>query len=362
MQSLPRHNWLGFLVFAACLCFAPAAARGKSPIAEPTARQAPQCDPANHSPYRDCFVGDLFLTGTSFDIAVDVCTMNHHVHGDPAHKETCLPDLLKKLGTMPASDRCGAKKIDELLLRQKITEMILTASLEVEGFLGQIDNESNHLREVKDRLTNEQTRALSRSSLGSNIGTGGGAVGSALGIAAKTATAGSWVGAVFGGFGSVFGFINYFQTSKSWKGCFPSNGDKACKQFECPENGGASLGCSPAMLYHLLHPPGQQAGPAPDLFHSGYDPVILKYLNDPMDKRAQELIAAWNLDSSKDEERAKLTAYHRSPLKLSIDDLSDRQTKLADLRALAARINRDLSRLSNDVTMGLAECPAGDGN
>jgi hypothetical protein len=251
--------------------------------------------------------------------------------------------------------------------------MIMTASLEVDGFVAEVDSESNHLREVKDDLTDRQSKALNLSSLGSNIGTTGGAVGSALGIAAKTATAGSWVGAIFGGIGAAFGFVGYFQTLKSYEGCFPY-GDKSCKEIiKCPEDRTAVRSCSPTMLYYVLNPlkqhseadkdsePDKDPTAKPHLFHSSYDPVIQSYLEntrDTTDNRRQTLVHDWGPIKHPE----KLTANHNSPTKLSTQDLADRQNKLADLRALVARINRDLSRLTEDLSTSLAQCSDDDGN
>jgi hypothetical protein len=271
---------------------------------------------------------------------------------------------------MPEVERCGARKIDELLLRQRISEVIMTASLEVDGFIAQVDNESNHVREVKDHLSDQQSKHLSQSSLASNVAAGGGAVGSALQIGVRTATAGNWVGAIFGGLGAAFGFVNYFETLRSPKGCFPTIGKNSCERFECPEDGTANRGCSPAMLYHVFNPPNGDSAGEPNLFHSRYDLVIQNYLDDPTDKRKLALIASWTpktisveeMESEKTKEQQKLTANQNAPMKLSIDELADRQNKLADLRTLVSRINRDLSRLSADLTTGVTPCPGDDGN
>ncbi len=373
MRPLPRHSQLGICVFAACLFVGASSARSQSPAPEvQTESPSPQCDPDSHLRGKDCYLGDLYLRGTSYDVAIDVCLSNTPREGVPAGRKTCLLPLLQKLGAMPEVERCGAKKIDELLLRQKITEVITTASLEVEGFLAQVDNESNHIREVKDHLSDQQSKHLSQSSLASNVATGGGAVGSAFEIGVKTATAGNWVGAIFGGLGAAFGFVNYFETLRSPKGCFPTTGKSSCQPFVCPEDGTANRGCSPTMLYHVFTPPDRDPEADPNLFHSRYDLVIQNYLDDPTHNRRLALIASWNEkrpgtseEKEKTAEKAeqeRLTSNQNSPLKLSIDDLADRQNKLADLRTLVARINRDLSRLTNDLATGVAPCPGDDGN
>jgi len=278
-------------------------------------------------------------------------------------------------------------------LHQEITEMVLTASLQVDGFLAEIDSETAHIRAVKDSLTARQTTAINRSSLGNDTGTGGGAAGSALALAAKTAmTVGSWVGAVSGGFGAGFGFLNYYETARSPKGCFPdynpdynSHRNSECSDLKEPvtlkidpvhnpkdkdpcDSANKSKpnqfphGCSPSMLSYLLF----QIDPG---FHSEYDQTIDTYL----DRNRKELGEEWGGDTElgklvklskdapkdnleNDPEIERLITRNNSRRKLSIDDLTDRQNKLADVRAVASRINRDLSRLTDDLARGL-RCP-----
>ena len=363
MYSLPSVLSRGFLPILAFLLFAASPIRSQLPPApseteSPQPPSPPQCESAEGAASEWCDLGDLHLRHTSYVIAQDICSSDLQ---QASGREHCLLPLLRKLGNMPEADRCGTRKLDELLLRQRLTSMILTASLEVDGFLGQVDSESNHLREVKDQLTARQNAAINRSTFGNDIGTGGGAVGSALALGAKTATAGSWVGAVFGGIGAVFGFVGYSQSSKSPKGCFPASSDGACVPFQCPRDAPADRGCSPSMLYHLFHQPDRAAKPEDQPFHSNYDPVIQKYL----DKRNDQLMEGWKEKGHAEfpaDTVAKLTAFHRTPMKLSIDDLTDRQNKLSDLRALVARINRDLSRLSDDLATGLSWCSDSEGN
>ena len=57
--------------------------------------------------------------------------------------------------------------------------------------------------------------------------------------------------------------------------------------------------------------------------------------------------------SSDDQRIDALITRNTSPRKLSIDDLTDRANKLADVRAIVSRINRDLSRLTDDLGKGL---------
>ena len=154
------------------------------------------------------------------------------------------------------------------------------------------------------------------------------------------------------------------------------------------------------MLYQLIFP---DADADTDVdFHSNYDNAIQSFLKDTppggLASRQESLVLSWDkkeagkkLTAKKDVEKDendcnqneddkegganKKTPYqcklealqakealfttNRSPSKLSIDDLTNRANKLADLRSVVARMNRDLSRLMEDLATGL-QCH-GDG-
>lgn len=393
MQHLRRHFQLGFCALVVCLFLGARPARGQSAAPDPQ----PQCPDPTEEPRQEdavppdgCFYGSLHLTRTSYEIAKDVCTYDDPKNQEPKDKKTCLPTLIKELGKMSEDDRCKAHPTTALILHQEITEMVLTASLQVDGFLAEIDSETAHIRAVKDILSARQTTAINHDSLGNDAGTGGGAVGSFLALGAKTAmTAGTWVGGVSGVIGSGFGFGTYIMTARSPKGCFPdynpdydSHAKSKCSDLKQPvalnidplhnpkgedpcDSGNKSTpkqfphGCSPSMLSYLLF----QIDPG---FHSHYDYTIDKYL----DRNREELGDEWGGTSNlgqlvkhgpkselvHDADIERLITRNDSPRKLSIDDLTDRQNKLADVRAVASRINRDLSRLTEDLARGL-RCP-----
>ena len=298
MQYLQRNYQIGICALALCLFLGACPARGQSAAPDPQVQPQPQCpEPgdlagANSDPAAGfCYYGNLRLRNTSLKIANDVCLP--YDPGTPEHqgpgRKHCLPALLKKLGKMSEDDRCMAQATTALILREEITERILTASLQVDGFLAEIDSETNRIRAVKDSLTDQQTSAMNRSSLGVNVGTGGGAVGSALALGARTAvTIGGWIGAVSGISGAAFGFYNYFATARSPKGCFPDNPkskNASCKPLVCPNHGIADRTCSPAMLVDLF----PETRPGTALFHSDYDPVIENYLQ----REKEQLIKDW---------------------------------------------------------------------
>jgi len=252
--------------------------------------------------------------------------------------------------------------------------MVSTASLQVDGFMAEIDSETGQIRAVHDDLTDRQTAQVAKSTLWSAIGTGGGAVGSTLALGSTTATAGNWVGAAFGGVGAFFGFRGWLQGGRGPKGCFPNVGDsKQCFQRKDDEVCGADeppSSCSPTMLYQLTFP--ERDADADIDFHSKYDLPIEDYLG--YRRRRERLIEPWIEEAKADKkkkpgdptdplnacpnyvlksEKPFLFASNKNPIKLSIAELTERANKLADLRSVVARMNRDLSRLMEDLATGL---------
>ena len=281
MKYFQRHGHVGICAFIACLLTQALPAQGQS-ASDPE----PACYATSTSPVtgRFCHVGNLSMRQTSSEIAKEVCS------GEAPN--TCVSALIQKLGAMKPEERCDALATKALILRQEISEMVLTTSLQVDGFLAEIDNETARIRAVHDRLANRRDTAVGHATLGSAIGSGGGAVGSALALASNTAaTVGSWVGAVSGGVGAVYGFWGYFRAHGP-TGCFPNVPDAECLDLKrpmelvnIPKDACEGAGCSPSMLtYLLIHKdPG---------FHSEYDPVIRTYL----ESRRSELIEQWDLD------------------------------------------------------------------
>jgi hypothetical protein len=327
------------------------------------------------------------LKKTSFDIAKMVCTTD-----SPDGPKTCpLPDLIKQLGNI--DQRCTTQSTRALSLRQEINDLVLTASLEADGYVAEIDSETAQIRAVHDHLADKRDKAVGKSTFGSAAGTAGGAVGSALALASDTAmTVGSWIGAVSGAVGAGYSFAQIF-VAKGPTGCFPDYNPKwdpnSSKETQCPNlkepvkkldptsskldpcGDSVSHGCSPSILSYFLF----EIDPG---FHSKPDPMIETYLVTSRpelnhNSYRSELMAEWgtgqdtidslkakndSLKVTKDQRAIEiLSTRNESPRKLSIDDLTDRTNKLADVRTIAARINRDLSRLTADLSKGL-RCPA----
>ena len=347
-DKISRHSHMqraslfsAFLLVLSC-CASMAEAQGQSPV---------EAD-------RFAF-GNLMLRATSRELLDEVCSAGR-----------CLNDPARELSEIAPADRCGAgpETIRALRLRQEITEMVQTASLEVDGFLAEVDSETARIRAVRDRLTSERDTAAGHSSLGSAIGNGGGAAASSLALATTTAmTVGNWIGASFGVAGAYFGFLGIIQ-AQGPKGCFPDlrpNDERQRKEKgrdcislpidsdRCLDTSGGDrqiTGCTPRMLSNLIDP-GKPVG-----FHSRYDTSVGNYLGhvSPGETatRGELLIASWG-DKAEIEKEKFLVSGNDHPIKMRIDDLTERINKLADLRAVVARLNRDFSRLMDDLSVGL---------
>jgi hypothetical protein len=359
MQYLRWRAQFGFCALVICLFLGTRSARGES-----AQDQLPACDPfLSHEALQDgCHYGNIILKETSFDVAQMVFSKDDSKK--PA-KTIELTELIQRLGALDPKERCGTQATKALLLRQEIAEMVSTASLEVHGYVAEIDSESGKIREVHDSLSDRRDRAVGISTLGSAGGTGGGAVGSALALGTEAAmTAGSWVGAVAGGVGTLFSFLGYYQ-AKGPRGCFPAT-TKDCPDLKKPvilidrsndkhKDDCTVDNCSPSLLSYFLFKmdPG---------FHSAPDSIVDKYL----DSHRRQLNGLWGFKDntieelkathqvSKDDKAMEtLITTNTAPRKLSIDDLTDRANKLADVRTVVSRMNRDLSRLMDDLAKNL---------
>ena len=312
------------------------------------------------------------LSEVACDIAEKVCL------GDTPG--SCLISRIRELDKL--TERCDSQRLQALFLRQDMTESILTASLEVDGFLAEVDSETNHIQAVRNNLSDKRDSKLSLSNLGSNIATSGGAVGSALQLGSAAAqTAGNWFSTAFGGVGSVFGFLGYFQQNGP-SACFPAV-VKDCPKLPKPKAGVANEdsdvspacpntrdeavcdaydppgSCTPTMLYAVLYPHEcnnkQHLG-----FHSEYPRAIERYLDEPPPNRPvsrrNALVNSWGNQLA--ELRAGLTS-NAAPRRLTIGELDERANRLADLRATVSIMKRDLSRLARELAIA-SRCSAFD--
>jgi len=241
--------------------------------------------------------------------------------------------LIERFYDLPERDRGmegGVMSMEALSLRQQITESVVSAGLEVDGLITEIDSELAQISVVRAQLEDRRDRALAVGNLANIITSGGtGVVGTALQFSAGTTNAGNIIGVAGGAVSTVLSLIGLRQQ----------------------HGGKRPLGVSPNMLAKLFDR-------APE-FHSDYPEEAWTYLNaaPPTEPgngtRRERLIKQWTDagrieagDTRKAQQKIELLTSGVSDQRpLSIDLLNDRAAMLADLRARVALMKRDLSKL-----------------
>jgi|SRR5215813_5627791 len=244
--------------------------------------------------------------------------------------ELALMPMLERLDRIPEKDRCGASTtLETLLIRQEISDRVLSASLQVDGLFAEIDNEVGRIDAVRDELEDRRDRALRISNLAGIVTSGiGGVVGTALQFKDSTMQAGNVVGVAAGAFSTFLSVIGIRQQ----------------------HGGRQTLEGSTNMLARLFNGHPKE--------HSEYPEEVWNYLNakppteEGPETRIERLKADWLKSGRLDSDPAKrsrkiilLTDNSAAPQKLSINLLNDRAGMLADVRMRVSFMKRDLSKL-----------------
>lgn len=271
-----------------------------------------------------------------------VCQTARPISPIPANAE----QVANEIGIMPLVQRvrvlasgcnqAAAISVEELALRQQITEAVFTASLDVDGVLAEIDYERAQILELRQLLSSGRDRKINLLSLANIVtGTGSGVIGTAMQFSDRTAIAGDGVGVAGGAAGVVLSILGLRQ-----------------------QGGKGSLGIAPNMLAPIF-------GRRPEL-RSVYPQDVWAYLNTApaTDPRVHvpwrdELIAEWvqlgRIDPPDAPGSQKkidlLTSRIAEHKRLSINLLADRSAMLADLRARVSLMNRDLRDLMKAVSV-----------
>lgn len=220
--------------------------------------------------------------------------------------------------------------LDEVVLRQQISDSVLTASLDVDSVLAEIDNERAQIVEVRGQLSDRRDRKVNLLSLANIVaGTGSGIIGTAMQFKDNTAIAGDAVGVAGGSAGVILSIAGMKQ-----------------------QGGAAPLGVAPNMLAPLFN---QRAE-----LRSIYPADVWTYLNTaPVnDPRVhvpwrEELVNRWmqsgmlgapNTPASQAKIQL-LTSRIGEQRKIPLDVLSNRGAMLLDLRARVSLMTRDLRDL-----------------
>ena len=248
-------------------------------------------------------------------------------------KEIGVTPLLERLMKLSDSERGvggGVMSAEALSLRQQITETVVSASLEIDGTVAEIDSELGQIAAVRSVLEARRDRALAIGTI-ANIVAGGatGVLGTALQFKDTTAKAGNIIGVAGGGVATFLSVIGIRQQ----------------------RGGKQALGIAPNMLAKIFDRPAE--------FHSEYPEEIWTYLNaiapteTSNETRRAQLLKQWTATGRIDDVTSPksikklelLTSGVSQQRKLSLDLLADRAAMLNDVRAKISLMKRDLSKL-----------------
>lgn len=241
--------------------------------------------------------------------------------------------LLTKLSSIAAAKErlpVPSMSLEELSLRQQITEAVVVASLDVDAVVDGIDNERAQIIELQSILLARRQRAIGTTNLATlALSTGLGAVSGVLQFSDTTKGAGNAIGFAAGGLSTLLSF-------------------HSLRQQHSGKRPGWVL---PNMLAPFLSGPHEE--------HSDYPADVWAYLNTvppggaSRASRREQLVAQWlgagrfpPLDSPQSKPKiALLAGTDTANKKLDIDLLSERAAMLADVRDEVSLMKRDLGDL-----------------
>jgi len=245
--------------------------------------------------------------------------------------------LITRLSSLAAAKEVGAvfgMSFEELSLRQRITEAVVVASLDVDDALDRIDYERAQIIELRDILRSHRDRAVGTTSVATlAIGTGLGAVSGLLQFSDSTKGAGNAIGFAAGGISTLLSLRSIRQQ----------------------RSGKRPAWVLPDMLSPFL---GGSQEP-----HGHYPNGVWAYLNSAPPGRAspasrrERILAEWlgagrfgPLNSPQGKAKiALLTDTNAANKKLGIDLLSERSAMLADVRDEMSLMKRDLRDLLREI-------------
>jgi hypothetical protein len=238
--------------------------------------------------------------------------------------------LLARFSSLTAARELS---LEELFLRQQITEAVVVASLDVDSVVDQIDNERAQIVELQSILLARRQRAIGTTNLATlALSTGLGAVSGVLQFSDTTKGVGNAVGFAAGGLSTLLSFHSLRQ-----------------------QHSGARPGwILPNMLAPLLSEPQE---------HGEYPADTWAYLHtappggSSQTSRREQLLAEWRragrfppLDSAESRPKiAMLTSTDGADKKLSMDLLSERAAMLADVRDEVSAMKRVLAEILSGI-------------
>ena len=224
--------------------------------------------------------------------------------------------------------------LQEMLLRQQITDSILAASLDVDSVLNKIDYEREQTVELRTMLLSQREHATGSTNLAIlAIGTGLGVVSSALSVTKATSKANDAVGFTAGGLSTLLWLRSYRQ-------------QRSGKRPEW-------------VLPNMLAPFFIES----EGTHGDYPDDIWTYLNSAppggtfQSSRKEQLLAEWlaagrirPINTPKSKQKIELlTSTNAADRNLHLDSLGERGAMLADVRNCVSLMNLDLRELMHGL-------------
>jgi hypothetical protein len=240
---------------------------------------------------------------------------------------------IEKLSSLVAAQGAGAApglSLEELSLRQQITDAIIGASLDVDSVAAEIDYEREQTVELRSLWRYKRDRAIGSTNLAVlAAGTGLGIVSGLLQFSKTTSSAGNAIGFAAGGISTLFSLRSFRQV----------------------HGGKRPAWVLPNMLAEFLGQPEEQ--------HSHYPDDIRAYLNSVPSEaasqasRKEQMLAGWMAagrigppDSPQWKQRiALLTSTNAADKDLNIELMNERAAMLADVDDQVLLMKHDLADL-----------------
>ncbi|MGC2194067.1 MAG: hypothetical protein WA628_05285 [Terriglobales bacterium] len=240
---------------------------------------------------------------------------------------------IEKLSSLLAAKAAGATpglSLEELSLRQQITDAVVATSLDIDSVVAEIDYEREQTVELRSLWRYKRDRAIGSTNLAVlAAGTGLGIVGGLLQFSKTTSDAGSAVGFAAGGISTLFSLRSFRQV----------HGGKRVEWV------------LPNMLAAFLGQPEEQ--------HSHYPDDIWAYLSSvppgaaSQVSRKEQMLAGWVAagriappDSPQWKRRiALLTSTNAADKDLNIELMNERAAMLADVGDQVSLMKHDLAEL-----------------
>lgn len=242
-----------------------------------------------------------------------------------------IREIIGQFAEFRAAPPSMESTLHKLLLRQQIAEALLESNLDVDAAVSSIQREQAQLQVTRDYLSAQRDRLVGLTTAAATIsGSGIGIAGSAMQFSDKTAYAGDGVSVGSGVVSTVLSLLS----------------------MRLQRGGKAPLEVAPNMLARPFGRPSENVSAWPDdvwAYLNAAPPSGIRHQT-----RLESLIEDWTRQGhissqaspATDRKIEFLTSSFSERRRLSLNDVSDRFSMLADLGAQVALMKRDLAELA----------------